>query len=305
MSRTQFAWEKCYTAGASVKEKAESIGVLRLFTDMLENLEEIFGQKPELYQEEARRIIWLVYPDIAWDNDRFLEEFGVETAAVSQECPVTVFGMSSQMDMGELEIVWDENSDIVCRKRNSRGNDFFNMEGMGLKIQCPSQEAYEAYLELCGNIHGDYPYAALSRKNMKYFSGCRELTEIKTDTYYCYIPVNEESDRFFLDVLSLEQKKELWLKFLRDGVSPMEFAYVTQAIVEEEEINVFEWELSLHMAMAAEGMRIEYGEEDFQIVDKKGRRRWFSFQSVLEAEKLFMKILFPVVPVKGKGKTQK
>lgn len=300
MRQKKHIWEKCYAAGANLRKKAESVGVLRLFVDIAENFQELCGKQPEIVLEEKENAIWLVYPDLSWEVESLVEEYGAELATISARFPMLISGMTSRMDMGTVEISWDDQNQICCRKSNFKGTDFERLESLGLKIRFDKAETLSAYGELVKGIRMEYPYAPVSRKHIKYLEEGTVPENAKKDTYYYYIPVNPQSERFFADGLSIRQKQNLWLKFLKDGVSPMEFAYINQALAEGTEVNMFELELALRMAMASEGITIEYRDVEFRILDKNGQRKWFSYQSVLEAEKLCVKILFPEIPVKNR-----
>lgn len=114
------------------------------------------------------------------------------------------------------------------------------------------------------------------------------------DTAFAYFNLNRASDAADpLDVLSVEQKKTLWLLFLEDGVSAVEFADLLEP-AERGEVPLFTWELALRLALDTAGIRVAYEPAGFQVAGPGGTRLRFDYLTGAPAEKLFLKILFPV-----------
>ena len=59
---------------------------------------------------------------------------------------------------------------------------------------------------------------------------------------------NEEGGSY-LDALPIPLQKELWLLFLVEGVSPLEFEDAFNAL-QEGRVSAFSWELSLRLALS-------------------------------------------------------
>ena len=112
---------------------------------------------------------------------------------------------------------------------------------------------------------------------------------------YRFIPIPEEGDIIssILD-LSVAQQKELWLVFLADRISPLEFFYVLQAVDKGQVPSFFTWELSLRLAIDEEGIRILYDDNGFTVKDRNGQRIIYDYTAGSAAEKLLLKIIFPI-----------
>ena len=71
---------------------------------------------------------------------------------------------------------------------------------------------------------------------------------------------------------------------------------ISGKLQEKEEISLFQWELALRLALSEKGITISYDNEDFRVTDANGLRLRFDYRTGSAAEKVFLKILFPVVP---------
>ena len=58
--------------------------------------------------------------------------------------------------------------------------------------------------------------------------------------------------------------------------------------------SLFEWELALRLALSDMDISIKYDDNNFKVIDKNNKRLYFDYSSENNAEKLFLKILFPV-----------
>ena len=104
-------------------------------------------------------------------------------------------------------------------------------------------------------------------------------------TCYCYGNLSEDQEQQdYLDVLSFPQKVGLWLQFLENGIDYEEFAWLYDRISAQELNGRIEWELAVYAALKSE----------FELYDGSGERRYFSFNSEQNAQRVFLKLLFPL-----------
>ena len=93
-----------------------------------------------------------------------------------------------------------------------------------------------------------------------------------------------------LEALSARQKEALWRGFLQDGTQPMEFQGLWDAYREGAVDSLLEWELTLE----ALGFAVVNGAGRFTVTGPDGSARSFDLIRGGPAEKLFLKILFPL-----------
>ena len=87
-----------------------------------------------------------------------------------------------------------------------------------------------------------------------------------------------------LEALSARQKEALWRGFLQDGTQPMEFQWLWDAYRE----------LTLQLTLEALGFAVVNGAGRFTVTGPDGSARSFDLIRGGPAEKLFLKILFPL-----------
>ena len=118
---------------------------------------------------------------------------------------------------------------------------------------------------------------------------------IHQNTCYCYGNISEEQEQqTYLDDLSFPQKVNLWLQFLESGFDYAEFAWLYAGIAKGELNDRTEWELALYTALNQLEYTLRISESEFELYDGKGERRYFSFGSEQNAQRVFLKLLFPV-----------
>lgn len=76
----------------------------------------------------------------------------------------------------------------------------------------------------------------------------------------------------------------------------LEFETVWERWTAGDYASLFTWELSLRMALSEADWSVYNGPGDFRVIDAEGQRVRFDYQNGSAAEKLFLKILFPVRP---------
>lgn len=114
-------------------------------------------------------------------------------------------------------------------------------------------------------------------------------------TCYCYGNLSEDQEQQdYLDVLSFPQKVGLWLQFLENGIDYEEFAWIYDRIFAQELNDRIEWELAVYAALNQLEYALKISESEFELYDGSGERRYFSFNSEQNAQRVFLKLLFPL-----------
>ncbi|MDB7958129.1 hypothetical protein PNE00_24545 [Flavonifractor plautii] len=116
-----------------------------------------------------------------------------------------------------------------------------------------------------------------------------------TGSRYAYLAWEEDAGVLdALEALSARQKEALWRGFLQDGTQPMEFQWLWDAYREGAVDSLLEWELTLQLTLEALGFAVVNGAGRFTVTGPDGSARSFDLIRGGPAEKLFLKILFPL-----------
>ena len=94
--------------------------------------------------------------------------------------------------------------------------------------------------------------------------------------------------------LTAEHKALLWESFLADGQQPLEFAWLWEIYYTDQTRWLLEWELALDMVLDQLSFQVNRDTNSFCLLDGTGRERRFDFTRGGPAEKLFLKLLFPL-----------
>lgn len=114
-------------------------------------------------------------------------------------------------------------------------------------------------------------------------------------TCYCYGNLSEDQEQQdYLDVLSFPQKVGLWLQFLENGIDYEEFAWIYDRIFAQELNDRIEWELAVYAALNQLEYALKISESEFELYDGSGEKRYFSFNSEQNAQRVLLKLLFPL-----------
>lgn len=118
---------------------------------------------------------------------------------------------------------------------------------------------------------------------------------MQQNTCYCYGNISEDQKKQnYLEVVSFPQKVNLWLRFLENGVDYTEFEWLYSGILKQNLIDRTEWELAVYVALNQLSYTLKISELEFELYDGKGEHRYFSFDSEQNAQRVFLKLLFPL-----------
>ena len=203
-------------------------------------------------------------------------------------------GGADGFESGQLTAEFGENKSMLqCKKLNVSGTNYETIRDITLKVPARNSSAVSEYQELFSAISPQCSYIAVERTELieEVF---RDISQQSEDTYYRYIVLT--GDDCYLNALSIQQRKNLWLMYFNDGLSPLEFEDAYSAI-ERGEISSFPWELALRLVLEETGITISY-ENGYYVSDRSGKRISPDFSSELAAERLFAKLIFPKKPFK-------
>lgn len=283
-----------YEKTVKVFNKLPDVSKTGMLIDLIYMLSIEFKIDPKPYVCKNSGSIWILFEHSCFLCDSFFEEYGISAAFLSQRYPLTLYGISSGNDSCELTAkISDDLKTATFTKKNVSGKNFDEISDICVKIDIGDPDALACIHEIATNLSYRYNYISLSR-NPWCKEELSEFDESDVNTFYQYIIMNAYVEDEFINSLSVEQKKKLWVMFLSDGVSSVEFDYAIELLGEGIPYNIFTWELSLRLALSEEGIDISYDNNDFRITDKNQNRIRFDYLHGTAAEKLLLKILFPV-----------
>ena len=98
----------------------------------------------------------------------------------------------------------------------------------------------------------------------------------------------------YLSGLTPEQKNTLWRLFLERHLLPPEFEWLRDALLKNCVPNWIEWHLELYRVLEQLHIRFLYSGNQFELLDREGKRLYFGVDHPNAAEQVLMKILFPL-----------
>lgn len=242
-------------------------------------------QNPTTYASDDN-VLWVYYPNSCFICEEMFERYSVFMALSG----ISIYGGADGFESGELTSeICSDNKHICNKKKNVSGTDFEIIRDIALKIPLESSRIVGEYAKLIGNISFRNSFLAAERTDFAENS-LNEFEQKSDDTYYRYVILGDR-DESYLNSLSVEQRKKLWILYLTDGLSPIEFDDAFSEM-EENEISVFPWELALRLALEETGITVSY-ENGYYVKTKNGSRIFPDLSSDIAAEKLFIKLIFP------------
>lgn len=273
----------------------ENISVRDLF-EFLYQISEWIQTSPWAYRhggvETSTVYVW--FDDVAFAEDDFWQMFGEYLVLLRTRWKIDIFGTAGMSQ----ETVWltlqEENNHVYAVQKTLSGYPVDTIESLCLRIQCLSSEQSEILYALVAATNWKNGIVTL---DWKYGSFLLEenLAMPTQNSCFCYGHICENIDpEDTLQVLTFQQKIILWTGFLKNGFDYTEFEWLYHTISKDVVLNRIEWELSLHTAMQNLKYTIQVSQNDFELYDGHGGRRYFSFNSTSYAERAFLKILFPL-----------
>lgn len=248
--------------------------------------------RPMVYREPGSLCVNALYPCSSFGCDDFLDEYREILAALSESWDVAVYGSIPERETGELK-AWRQDNSVICEKSCVSGQDFEVLYDIALKIQTGSPEEGEMLAEVLGRVSYQNSCVAIPRRYAGYFRGGMPC-HCQDGAHFCYLSlIGKTNSSDYLRCLSLEQKAELWREFLEDGLPALEFEWLWVAY-QKNGAGLLEWELTLEATVAALDIKVVNENRQFQVVDAEGRPMRFDYTQGRAAEKIFLKILFPI-----------
>lgn len=261
-------------------------------------LENELDVSPKLYQIEREHTVWINFERSSLDCAWFFEEYAGIAAFVSQQYPVWAMGTVRGKESAEIEIRCCEQDNMLeITKSNISGENFASFTDLCLRVQMDDADERQEMVSLLSNLSAHQSYLAVHRCPLTkvWFAA---YPDWEPYPFYQYLPLpggNTDTREFWRDT-TVEQRKELWLQLLREQASMPEFEYVLDALRQDNLTDFFQWELALRQALSEANVDISFLQGEFRMTDSAGKRLLFSYANGTAAERLLLKIIFPVAP---------
>lgn len=260
------------------------------------SLSKEFGCDPQAYLLGQEDTLWLYYGGSCFDCGAIWDEYALSMALAEQTFACSLYGTSERGEPVQLSAQLEREKDQIClQKQNISGKNFHRIRDLCVKIEVKEPQARQSLHDLFTHMSFRYGFAAVRRTPFVQ-AQLGGFLEPDAGTYYAYLRMEEDAAGGFLDALSVAQKQQLWLLFLQDGFSAVEFECVLQQMGSRCPPPLFTWELSLRLALGEAGIAVHNDPDGFWVTDGTGRRRSFDYEAGVPAERLFLKLLFPVPP---------
>ncbi|NFO10568.1 hypothetical protein FDB29_05540 [Clostridium botulinum] len=270
------------------------ISNVELISILVHELSKEIGINPEVQCISKEKSIWVIFSDSCFECDFLIDNYALIIAAVSEKYPIVINGIINDFEEGEIKFFYEEDR-LKLNKSNASGKDFLNLSDLCLKINVEKNEEIEILNEALSNIRYNRNCIAIRRKWDKYFSNY-SINNNQKVMKYNYIPLEtlENKEYDYINSLSILQMKELWLDFLVDHHTALEFELLYNMFQKRSMEKMHLWELALRIALSECEFSVEYYNKQFNIIDRDGNHIYYNFESYSSAEKLLLKILFPV-----------
>ena len=187
-----------------------------------------------------------------------------------------------------------QNGKFYAVQKTISGRYADSIRSLCLRIECANTEDAAMVNLLCQHIDWQSGILAADWDLREAFE--REyIPWLHQSTCYCYGNLSEDQEQQdYLDVLSFPQKVGLWLQFLENRFDYEEFAWLYDRISAQELNDRIEWELAVYAALNQLEYALKISKSEFELYDGSGERRYFSFNSEQNAQRVFLKLLFPL-----------
>ena len=258
-------------------------------------MNQLFDEQPVLLRLRESRTMTLLYRNVVYTPQDLMDSVGALAAQVSRAMPVCFYGTTDRRETAELTIRALDEQTAIMRQYAVSGHDAGQLRGLGIHLELPDGETQQYLIDMLSALaNGSAMMGAMPQKY-------RQLLEeggllLPTEgTLFAYFSWNSKTEPgSLLYTLTVENKMRLWQSFLEDHQQPAEFDWIWNRYYTESSNYLLEWELALRMVLEKLRFQVQRGQNHFRLTDASGQELRFDFTRGGAAEKLFLKLLFPV-----------
>ncbi len=258
-------------------------------------LNDLFMERPKLLRLPGDTALTLLYRDVAYQERDIMDSVGCLAARISHELPIRFLGSTNGRETAEMTVQMRDSQTAVFRRHAISDRPVGRMRGLGIHMEFPGPRTLEYLTDMIGAMTPGVSLTGVVSKKQEQFlrdDGLLLPTEGSLFSYFSREP--DVSQEQLLYLLTAEHKMLLWQAFLEDYRQPLEFDWLWDSYYGNELSYILEWELALRMILEKLSFRLEHTENSYRLMDNTGRERRFDFEKGGAAEKVFLKLLFPV-----------
>ena len=238
--------------------------------------------------------LYILFRNFAFSEQDFWQTFGGYLIALRPKWKIGIFGTELSSQETAALLLDQQNGKFYAVQKTISGCYADSIRSLCLRIECADTEDAAMVNLLCQ--HMDWQSGILVADwDLREAFEREYIPWLHQSTCYCYGNLSEDQEQQdYLDVLSFPQKVGLWLQFLENGIDYEEFAWIYDRIFAQELNDRIEWELAVYAALNQLEYALKISESEFELYDGSGEKRYFSFNSEQNAQRVFLKLLFPV-----------
>ena len=263
---------------------------------LAKSLKEWLGQSCRVSYRDGTTQLQLGYEVLSVPVLEFAQTFAPLICKVDPIWPVQIFGMADNRELIELSFA-EQNGEYLMQQHNISGNWCENLQDLYLCLQLPDPLSAACMCQLLWAADEEACVVAFDWKFADFLERQKLFTADRTLSY-CYVSLGadpaQEDPVACLSGLQLKQKENLWQMFLEKHLIPPEFEWVRDAWLQDGVPNWIEWHLARYKTLEQLGIRFLCSGGQFELMDKEGKRLYFSVDHTNAAEFVLMKILFPL-----------
>lgn len=254
---------------------------------------------PSVYRSEGGKTVYIVYNDTAFMIDDFISLISPSLAVISRSWKACAFGTASNQETVRLFAKLLPSTDVMnptveVVQQSISGKEADSLQTLCLQIECPENETIDGLYSLLSHMNWQTNISVMEWKKVNSFWE-QKLIDPNIGSCFCYISVESHIiPDDCLRSLSFPQKLVLWEAFLKEKLEPVEFEWLADEISEGTLRNRMEWELALREIMKQLHFRVINQENSFELFDGAGKRLYFGSDCRSAAERVLLKILFPL-----------
>lgn len=256
-------------------------------------IREWLGVTPYLICEDGH--MEFIYQNVIFPTSECGERFGGFVASIQPVWPVTLYGVAESDELVCLDLTWEADGGLLLCQENISGIPALQLRDLCLSVQLPDQATADGMAAILQASWACLPCAALDWIYADFIRR-QGLGDTEPVNAFCYVFLRESvSLEERLLALSYPQKLELWRRFLMEGAEPLEFEWMADLLRRGKTPGRWlEWSLTLHQVLRGLGYQIQMGERRFSLLDCHGKRVYYGSDNTRAAERLLMKVLFPI-----------
>ena len=238
--------------------------------------------------------LYILFRNFAFSEQDFWQTFGGYLIALRPKWKIGIFGTELSSQETAALLLDQQNGKFYAVQKTISGRYADSIRSLCLRIECTDAEDAAMVNLLCQ--HMDWQSGILVADwDLREAFKQEHIPWLHQSTCYCYGNLSEDQEQQdYLDVLSFPQKVGLWLQFLENRFDYEEFAWLYNRISAQELNDRIEWELAVYAALNQLEYALKISKSEFELYDGSGERRYFSFNSEQNAQRVFLKLLFPL-----------